>query len=79
MCDPASLPLQKLPKLRFLALSSKQWNGFATQIQLFQQAHPDCRVVTCEPGCLGSGWILLLALTAAASCWLRVRQRGAAS
>jgi hypothetical protein len=80
-CDPDSLPLQKLSKLRFLALSAKQWEtkGFATQITLFQQAHPDCRVVTCEPICLGSGWILLLALTAAASCWVRVQRRGVVS
>jgi len=80
-CDPDSLPLQKLPKLQFLALSSKQWGtkGFATQIKLFQQAHPDCRVVTCEPVCLGSGWILLLAMTTVVSCWVRIRQRGAAT
>ena len=80
-CDPASLPLQKLGKLRFLAMSSKQWQtkGFAVQITQFRQAHPDCRVVTCEPFCLGSGWLLLLALPAAVSYGVRVRRRGAAS
>ena len=74
--DPGALPLETLKKLRFLALPNDAWKNqaFAARVAQFEKEHPACQVVKLKPLCLGSGWILLLALTAGVSFLARRRQ-----
>ncbi len=78
-------PLEKLPKLRCLALSQDrrrdQPQPFVAKdfknVKEFQKARPDVEVVGYRGMCLGSIWLLALAAAAAVVAWLiRRKQAG---
>jgi hypothetical protein len=76
-------PLEKLPRLRCLAISKNrdrnELKGFAERnyenVKAFQKARPDVEVVEYRGMCLGSIWMLALAAAAAVTAWLIRRHR----
>jgi hypothetical protein len=72
-------PLEKLPHLRYLALSNGNEKKFEPKhfgnVKEFEKARPDVEVVPYQGICLGSLWLILAVAAAAVAAWL-IRRRG---
>lgn len=68
-------PLASLKSLRYLGLEAELFEKNPEKVRKLQKALPNCVLAPCEGVCLGSGWILAIAIAAALAWAVRGRSR----